>query len=290
MTLDHDPLWSELDGLQRRIGLHQIEDVKARWEFGKRLRDWHERNDSLGEYGDKIAVKAAERYHIDVSEVYRRVAFVKMLPTEQALAKLLDNPTNWTHIIRKVLPSVAKSPDSVGGPERQVDKVVGIGESAAMLAEDLVNHAPADDALRKEAAAGLVLVGSRLIEAGQSLSQDVDMEIPHIPQSPTVSPEDAAPGQINTLQHFYRTTQRCVICGKEPTLDDRMQFHHWPSTKGAGGKDWQGVSVCPGECHKWAQENPDEFMEAYMGGILYAKDRLIFELLMQVSGAGSATR
>ena len=271
------PGWGEFINRIRKYA-HEAEDqernarsaverlVWAKWNLGKTVRTYHEQNDRLGAYGDRIAERVAHElsndpgrpdFAISKREVERCVKFARDHPTQETVKLLLQDGKNWKQIREGV------KDDSPEGQKEKEENAVGVSLwSDSRLRAYVENGVPPEHLeevtghLRSKVENDFDMLrmvdDQAVIEIATPVSQSPSSGLDHrntLDVSGTIlRVESWSTGIYDAFQKFLRT-QPCIVCGR-PDADDLfgMHSHHWPRTKGAGGEDWQQVPCC-GKCH-----------------------------------------
>lgn len=72
--------------------------------------------------------------------------------------------------------------------------------------------------------------------------------------------EDVYPFNFKEYIDFVRA-HPCIVCGEE-----KSDAHHFPRTKGVGGKDTHRIPLCR-KCHSLSHQDPFDFLWLYKDGI-----------------------
>jgi len=236
--------------------VHLREIVRNRWLIGRALHE-----------GDFNLVEVSNTVGRSRSVLSRCRQFYILYPNENLLEDVIKETGSWTQVCRKALPTRARDDDSI-------EPIASNLEQAAMEAEEFAAYSHSEE-VKREMAVAAAASANALLEVSQRLDPDLELS------TEVCAPAQWIPGNVYTLtrsqqnmiQALYRTFP-CMRCHTEFDIT----FHHWPLTKGAGGKDWRGLPLCP-TCHSYAQENPQEFVET-VDIIDWMQDQLAMAFVM----------
>jgi len=122
-TTDADLVVSELDPIQKRIGVSEVESVPERWAFGNVLLKY--RVGKQLPHGMRAGI--IERFHLESSEMTRRMQLAYKFSTREEVVDASTRCGSWRRLIREELtktPRKRKESAWVERAEARLDKLM----------------------------------------------------------------------------------------------------------------------------------------------------------------------